>query len=103
VVFASTALAKARELPRWREPEVFTPLERDAMECAEAMSQTPPTVSDELSTRLPAQLGHRRWSSSPRGVALASQYARTNAALGIEAQGFSAACGPAPLAQPNGV
>ena len=30
--------AKAREVPRWRESDVFTPLERDVMEYAEAMS-----------------------------------------------------------------
>ena len=41
--------AKAREVPRWRESDVFTPLERDVMEYAEAMSQTPPTVTDEMS------------------------------------------------------
>ena len=42
-------LTKAREVPRWRESDVFTPLERDVMEYAEAMSQTPPTVTDEMS------------------------------------------------------
>ena len=36
-------------------------------------------------------------------VALANQYTRVNTALGIEAQGFAAACGLAPLAQPSGV
>jgi hypothetical protein len=36
-------------------------------------------------------------------VALANQFARTNSALGIGAQGFSAACGLAPLAQPSAV
>ena len=40
---------KAREVPRWRVSDVFTPLERDVMEYAEAMTQTPPTVTDELS------------------------------------------------------
>ena len=45
-------VAKAREVPRWRESDVFTPLERDVMEYAEAMSHTPPTVTDELSARL---------------------------------------------------
>jgi hypothetical protein len=35
-------------------------------------------------------------------IALANQYARTNVALGIEAQGFAAACGLAPLARPGG-
>ena len=57
---------KAREVPRWRESDVFTPLERDVMEYAEAMSQTPPTVTDELSARLLDQLGAPRWWSSPR-------------------------------------
>ncbi len=34
--------AKVREVPRWRESDVFTPLERDVLEYAEAMSVTPP-------------------------------------------------------------
>jgi alkylhydroperoxidase family enzyme len=48
---------KAREVPRWRESDLFTPLERDVMEYAEAMSLTPPTVKDELSARLLEALG----------------------------------------------
>jgi alkylhydroperoxidase family enzyme len=95
--------AKAREVPRWRESDVFTPLERDVMEYAEAMSQTPPTVTDELSARLLEQLGAPAMVELTAWVALANQMARTNVALGIEAQGFSAACGLAPLAQPSGV
>lgn len=47
-------VAKASEVPRWRESTVFTPLERDVMEYAEAMTQTPPQVTDELSARSPA-------------------------------------------------
>ena len=39
---------KAREVPRWRESDVFTPLEREVMGYAEAMSQTPVTVDDEM-------------------------------------------------------
>jgi alkylhydroperoxidase family enzyme len=95
--------AKAREVPRWRESDVFTPLERDVMEYAEAMSQTPPTVTDELSARLLEQLGAPALVELTAIVALANQMARTNVALGIEAQAFSAACGLAPLAQPSGV
>ena len=49
--------AKAREVPRWRESDVFTPLERRVMEYAEAMSQTPPAVTDELSAALLDELG----------------------------------------------
>ncbi len=37
-------LTKAREVPRWRESEAFTPLESDVLEYAEAVSMTPPTV-----------------------------------------------------------
>ena len=95
-------VAKAREVPRWRESDVFTPLERDVMGYAEAMSQTPPTVTDELSARLLEQLGAPAMVELTAWVALANQFARGNVALGIKAQGFSAACGLAPLAQPSG-
>jgi alkylhydroperoxidase family enzyme len=92
--------AKAREVPRWRESAVFTPLERDVMEYAEAMSQTPPTVTDELVARLHEQLGPAALVELTAVCALANLYARTNVALGIEAQGFSASCDLKPLALP---
>ena len=40
-------VTKAREVPRWRESDVFTPLERDVLEYAEAMSATPPAVTPD--------------------------------------------------------
>lgn len=92
---------KAREVPRWRESKVFTPLERDVLEYAEAMSQTPPTVTDELAARLLDRLGAPAMIELTAWIGLANQYARTNSALGIEAQGLAAACGLAPLAQPG--
>jgi alkylhydroperoxidase family enzyme len=94
---------KAREVPRWRESDVFSPLERDVMEYAEAMTHTPPDASEELSSRLLEQLGAQAMVELTAWIALANVYTRTNATLGIEAQGFSAACGLAPLAQPSGV
>jgi alkylhydroperoxidase family enzyme len=93
--------AKAREVPRWRESAVFTPLERDVMEYAEAMSKTPPSVSDELSARLLDALGAAALVELSAYIALANVYTRTNIAFGIEAQGFAAACGLAPLAEPS--
>jgi alkylhydroperoxidase family enzyme len=93
--------AKAREVPRWRESAVFTPLERDVMEYSEAMSQTPPSVTDELSKRLLDALGAPALVELSAYVALANVYTRTNIAFGIEAQGFAAACGLAPLAEPS--
>jgi len=95
--------AKAREVPRWRESDLFTPLERDVMEYAEAISQTPPTVTDDLSARLLEQLGAPGLVELTAFAALANSMARTNVALGIKAQGFSAACGLAPMAQPSSV
>lgn len=94
-------LDKAREVPRWRESDVFTLLERDVMEYAEAMSQTPPRVTDELSARLLESLGAPALVELAAFIALANVYTRTNVAFGIEAQGFAAACGLKPLAEPS--
>jgi alkylhydroperoxidase family enzyme len=96
-------VAKAREVPRWRDSDVFTPLERDVMEYAEAMSQTPVTVTDGLSAWLLEQLGAPAMVELTASIALANQYTRTNSSLGIEAQGFASACGLPPLAQPSRV
>lgn len=93
--------AKAREVPRWRESDVFTPLERDVMAYAEAMSQAPPAVTDELSARLLDTLGAPALVELSAYIALANVYTRTNIAFGIEAQGLAAACGLAPLAEPS--
>jgi AhpD family alkylhydroperoxidase len=90
--------AKASEVPRWRESTVFTPLERDVMEYAEAMSETPPRVTDELSARLLEQLGAPAMVELTSLVGFANMSTRSNVALGIEAQGFSKAC-KLPLAQ----
>lgn len=93
--------AKAREVPRWRESDVFTPLERDVLEYAEAMTQTPPAVTDELSGRLLEVLGAPAMVELTAFIAVANVYTRTNTAFGIEAQGFAAACGLPPMAQPS--
>ena len=94
-------VAKAREVPRWRESDAFTPLERDVMEYAEAMTQTPPTVTDELSARLLAALGPAAMVELTSFIALANFMTRSNTAMGIESQEFSVACGLEPLASPS--
>jgi alkylhydroperoxidase family enzyme len=85
-------LAKASQVPRWRESEVFTPLERDVLEYAEAMTNTPPTVTDALSARLLDQLGPAAMVELTAFIAFSNMATRGNTALGIESQGFSAAC-----------
>jgi alkylhydroperoxidase family enzyme len=91
-------LTKARQVPRWRVSDAFTPLERDVLEYAEAMTQTPPTVTDELSARLLAALGPAALVELTVFIAVANLMARSNVAMGIESQEFSAACGLQPLA-----
>ena len=93
--------AKAREVPRWRESGVFTPLERRVMEYAEAMCQTPPTVTDELSAALLEDLGAPALVELTARIAFANSAARANIALGIHSQEFSATCGLQPLATPS--
>jgi alkylhydroperoxidase family enzyme len=90
--------AKAREMPFWRESEAFTPLERDVLTYAEAMSQTPPTVTDELSARLLDALGAPALVELTSWIGISNLMTRTNVAFGIESQGFAASCGLAPLA-----
>ncbi len=71
---------------------MFTPLERDVMEYAEAMTNTPPTVTDELSARLLDRLGPAAMVELTAHIAFSNLSTRTNVALGIESQGFSSAC-----------
>lgn len=95
-------VAKAREVPRWRESDLFTPLERDVMEYAEAMTVTPPAVTDEMSARLLAAIGPAAMVELTSYIALANLMTRGNVAMGIESQEFSAACGLEPLAAAPG-
>jgi alkylhydroperoxidase family enzyme len=84
--------AVASQVPRWREADVFSPLERDVMEYAEAMSSTPPAVTDELSARLLEALGEAGLIELTAFIAFSNFSTRNNVALGIESQGFSADC-----------
>jgi AhpD family alkylhydroperoxidase len=94
---------KAREIPRWREADVFTALERDVLEYAEAMSRTPPTLTDDMVSRLHAALGSAAMVELTSVIAFANMSTRGNVALGIESDGFAAACGLRPLAERPGV
>jgi alkylhydroperoxidase family enzyme len=69
---------------------------------AEAMSQTPPTVTDEMSARLLNALGAPALVELTAFIAVANFYTRSNIAFGIEAHGLAASCGLPPLAQPPG-
>ncbi|MEU0816012.1 carboxymuconolactone decarboxylase family protein [Streptomyces mirabilis] len=85
-------LPKASQVPRWRQSEVFTPLERDVMEYAEAMTNTPTTVTDELSARLLDRLGPAAMVELTVFIGFANFATRCNTAHGITSQGYSDAC-----------
>lgn len=91
---------KASQVPRWRESDVFSPLERDVLGYAEAMTVTPPTVTDEMVDGLTAALGAAAVVELTAVIGFANATTRGNNALGIESQGFSAACELA-LAKPT--
>lgn len=89
---------KAREVPRWRESDAFSPLEREVLGYAEAMSQTPPSVDDGQVASLLDQLGPAGLIELTSVIGYANLTTRSNVALGIESEGFAAACGLKPIA-----
>ena len=91
-------LAKVREVPRWRDSEVFTPLERQVLEYAEAMTATPPTVTDEMVAHLVDELGAAAVVELTQMVALENMRSRFNSAAGLQSQGYSEVC-ELPLAE----
>jgi alkylhydroperoxidase family enzyme len=91
-------LDKAREVPRWRESTAFTPLERDVLGYAEAMTVTPPTVTDEMVAGLRDQLGDAAVVELTAFIAVSNLNARGNVALGIESEGYAESCELKPLA-----
>lgn len=85
-------LTKASQVPRWRESDVFTPLERDVLTYAEAMTNTPPTVTDELAERLLDRLGPAAMVELTVFIGFANLSTRGNTAHGITSQGYSDSC-----------
>ena len=85
-------LAKASQVPRWRDSDVFTPLERDVMAYAEAMTNTPPTVTDAQHASLLDRLGPPAMVELTSFIAFVNLATRANVANGVTSQGFSADC-----------
>ena len=83
---------KLREVPRWRDSETFTALERQVLEYAEAMTATPPEVTDELAEDLRRQLGDAAFVELTAIVGLENERSRVNSALGLHSQGLSDRC-----------
>lgn len=90
-------LATLREVPRWRTSSAFTDVERAVLDYTEAMTSTPPTVTDEMVDGLVGALGVPAVVELTEMVAIENQRARFNAAMGLAAQGFAASCDLPPL------
>jgi alkylhydroperoxidase family enzyme len=91
--------AKVREVPRWRDSDAFTPVERRVMEYAEAMTATPPEVTDEMTAALLADLGAPAVVELTARIGFMNASSRSNVALGIHSEEFAASCGLQPLAE----
>ena len=83
---------KLREVWRWRESEVFGETERLVLEFAEAMTATPPTVTDAMVARLTDRLGVPATVELAMMVAVENERSRLNTAFGLTSQGFSDRC-----------
>ena len=83
---------KLKEVPRWRESDVFTPVERRVLEYAEAMTVTPPEVTDQMAEALRSDLGNEAFVELTMMVAVENERSRFNSALGLTSQGFADRC-----------
>jgi AhpD family alkylhydroperoxidase len=78
--------AKMREVPRWRDSDVYTDLERKVLAYAEAMTATPPAVTDEMVADLRRDLDDAALVELTMMVAVENTRSRFNSALGLHSQ-----------------
>jgi len=84
--------AKLEQVTDWRPSTVYTPLERKVLEYAEAMTATPPEVTDELIEALRADLDNAQIVELTAMISLENFRSRSNSALGLTSQGFKSQC-----------
>ena len=84
--------AKLRDVPRWRDSDLYTDLERRVLAYAEAASSTPPTVTDEQVAELRRDLDDAQLVELTMMIAVENSRSRFNAALGLTSQGFRDRC-----------
>lgn len=86
------APAKLRDVPRWRDSDVYSDLERRVMAYAEAMTATPPEVTDEMVAGLRRSLDDAQLVELTMMISVENSRSRTNSALGLTSQGFRDRC-----------
>ena len=84
--------ATLRDVPRWRDSDAYTDVERLVMAYAEAMSRTPLEVDDAMVAALREHLDDAALVELTMMVAVENQRSRFNSALGLTSQGFQDRC-----------
>lgn len=84
--------AKVRDVQIWRDSAAYSDAERTVLEYAEAASQTPVSLDDDLVRRLHEHFTDEQIVELAAWVALENYRSRFNAGLGLKSQGFSDAC-----------
>ncbi len=83
---------KIDAVPTRRESALFDPLERLVLEYAERVTETPPSVDDELVHRLLEHLDEAQLVELTMVVCVQNVRSRFTSALGITPQGFKDRC-----------
>ena len=79
---------KIRQVPTWRDSELFSAMEKDALEYAEKMTITGEKVTDALWGRLRGHFTEAQLVELTAAVAIENFRSKFNVPLGVEAQGF---------------
>jgi len=83
---------KIRAVPQWQDSGLFSELELLVVDYAEAMTATPPRVTDEMVARLRGHLSEAQLVELTAIVAVENLRSRINSALGLTSQGFKDRC-----------
>jgi len=79
---------KIRQVPTWRESDLFSAMEKDALEYAEKMTITGEKVTDDLWGRLRGHFTDAQLVELTAAIAVENFRSKFNVPLGVEAQGF---------------
>ena len=81
--------AQLRDVTRWRESDVYSPLERLVLEYAESLSRTPAEHRPDLVTSLREHLNEKQLVELTHVIAWENFRARFNRAFDVQPQGYS--------------
>jgi len=87
--------AKIEAVPAWRDSDLFSELELLVVAYAEAMTATPPEVTDDMVAELGRHLSETQLVELTAIIAVENLRSRINYALGLTAQGIADGGDPA--------